>query len=236
MQKTFKAVKNKSEEKNLLCGKCKATTTHRVFIKLEEHSNSDGYEWHTSYLVVQCQGCKAVSFSKVETDCDNYFEDDLGNRIYNETISRYPNISNINKKILSEGIPKQIFQVYSETYSALCGGFGILTAIGIRALIEILCKDKKAKGKDLSCKIDDLVKEGYLSQRNATYLHGLRIMGNSSAHEAKVYKEKQLKAAFDIVEHLIETVYVIPSKAEMIDETPRKNPGLSSPSVIEEEI
>lgn len=213
---TYKVKTQKKQQKNLLCGKCGAATEHKVFTVLAEHGANDENEYHTEYMVVQCKVCKEINFCKTETNRDDMEEGADGEIVYPETITRFPVVSVIPKKVMAAGIPRPIYHIYNETYSALCNSFGILTAIGVRTLIEIICKDKNTKGKDLSLKINDLVKEGYLSERNAKYLHGLRIMGNYSAHEAKTYTETQLRLAFDIVEHLIETVYVIPSKAEML--------------------
>jgi hypothetical protein len=38
----------------------------------------------------------------------------------------------------------------------------VLTGIGIRALVETVCKDRKTKGKNLAEQIDDLVTIGAL--------------------------------------------------------------------------
>ena len=55
-----------------------------------------------------------------------------------------------------------------------------------------------------------------LTKRNAAVLHKTRLLGNRSAHEAAASSDSELDVAFDIVENLLETVYIIPKKAESL--------------------
>ena len=50
----------------------------------------------------------------------------------------------------------------------------------------------------------------------ATALHSLRFMGNAAAHEMKAHLQKELNAAFDVVEHLLYGVYVLPKQAAQL--------------------
>jgi hypothetical protein len=45
-----------------------------------------------------------------------------------------------------------------------------------------------------------------------------RIMGNVAAHEVKPHKENELNTAFDVVEHLLVGVYLLPAKAAILPE------------------
>ena len=82
--------------------------------------------------------------------------------------------------------------------------------MGIRALVETICKDKQAKGKDLFNKINDLVTIGVLTSDGATILHKIRTLGNDAAHEVKPHKFEQLSLAMDVCEHLLQGVYILP--------------------------
>ncbi len=54
---------------------------------------------------------------------------------------------------------------------------------------------------------------GVLTTDGPSNLHCLRIMGNQAAHEVKPHSEADLSIAFDVVEHLLEGVYILPKKA-----------------------
>jgi hypothetical protein len=70
-----------------------------------------------------------------------------------------------------------------------------------------------APGNNLQKRIDSLCELGVLTREGADILHALRGLGNASAHEAEAHSETDLSTAFDVVEHLLQTVYVIPKKA-----------------------
>ena len=90
----------------------------------------------------------------------------------------------------------------------------VLAAIGLRALLEAVCKEKKARDGDLFKKIDSLVEKKILTPAGAMILHRIRTLGNEAAHEVKPHTEGQLALAMDIVEHLLMDVYILPKKAE----------------------
>jgi len=61
---------------------------------------------------------------------------------------------------------------------------------------------------------------GVLTKDGADILHSLRNMGNDAAHEVKPHSEVELNVAFDVVENLLENVYLLPQKAKKL---PKKN-------------
>lgn len=83
-------------------------------------------------------------------------------------------------------------------------------------MIEVVCKNQATTGASLENKIDDLVKMGVLTKDGAEILHSLRMMGNKAAHEVKPHSEEELNIAFDVVEHLLQGVYLLPIKASKL--------------------
>lgn len=110
-------------------------------------------------------------------------------------------------------LPSKVGHIYTETHKALCDGLPILVGIGLRAIIETVCKDKAAQGKNLLENIDDLEKKGMLTHDGAAILHKLRVLGNLAAHEVQPHSSEQLALALDVVEHLLEGAYIFPKKA-----------------------
>jgi hypothetical protein len=88
-----------------------------------------------------------------------------------------------------------------------------LAGIGIRAIVETVCKDKESSGRNLASKIDDLVTQGVLTRDGANILHKLRTLGNESAHEVTPHDNVQLGLALDVVDHLLTGVYILPHHA-----------------------
>lgn len=78
----------------------------------------------------------------------------------------------------------------------------------------MVCKDKNAAGGDLFAKINSLVVLGVLTKDGANILHKLRTLGNNAAHEVKPHTPKELGLAFDVVDHLLLGVYILPEHAK----------------------
>lgn len=89
----------------------------------------------------------------------------------------------------------------------------ILAAIGIRAIIESVCKDLNTGKRNLEKNIDSLADLGHLSKTQADMLHNHRFMGNVAAHEIQPPKPANLIAALEIAETLLKTIYVLPKVA-----------------------
>lgn len=92
----------------------------------------------------------------------------------------------------------------------------VLAGIGLRALVETVCKEREAEGKNLEQRIDNLVAQGVLTLDGAEFLHSLRIMGNQAAHEVKPHPVADLNLAFDVIEHVLTGVYLIPNRAAQL--------------------
>jgi hypothetical protein len=172
------------------------------------------FAWNVSYQIVQCLGCRTVSFREVSSNSEDYDHDEDGNVEYRETELLYPSRTEGREAIDdTELLPRDLERIYSEVLSALNNRQPVLAGIGIRAIIETVAKDKSAPGRDLSDRIDGLVTLGVLTKDGAAILHKLRVLGNISAHEVKAHGATELNLAIDVVEHLLQAVYVLPSHA-----------------------
>ena len=90
----------------------------------------------------------------------------------------------------------------------------VLVAIGMRAIIEAVCKHKGHTSWNLPSKIKLLASNGLICADNRDFLLTLKVMGDEVAHEVKAAGSDELDAAFGIVEHLLQTVCVLPKLAE----------------------
>lgn len=215
--KTIKANGTQNEEYWIACSECVGETRHKVLqsIDIDGHQTMDeywDYHWKDKYQIVQCQGCDFISFRKYHTDSEDEGYDDDGNSFSMERVEIYPSrIAGRQKLSDSYLLPHNVKQIYIETHTALSNKQPILAVIGIRALVETVCKEKGATGGNLEQRIDNLVVKGILTSQNAELLHSLRILGNEGAHEVKVQDEKILGLALTIVEQLLNNVYILPA-------------------------
>lgn len=202
-----------AEEANVLCGKCDGRTTHKILATTTESGSELHYDWRVSNQLVQCLGCKTVSFRISASDSEDYAHDEDGETVYLERETLYPPRLAGRKGIVDRiYLPSPVKELYYETQQALLAGAGIITGIALRALLEALCKEKNATGYTLEKKIDSLVAKGVLTKARADVLHQVRDLGNNAAHEARPYSADQLSLVLEVVEHLLQEVYVLPVK------------------------
>jgi hypothetical protein len=113
-------------------------------------------------------------------------------------------------------LPDTLRRIYEGTSAALIADQPVLTGRGVRAILDILCKEQKAKGKNLFEQINDLVSQDILTPVRANVLHQIRTLGNLSVHEAAPHTPAQLSLAMAVVDHLLEEVYILPEKTQRL--------------------
>ena len=191
------------------CKSCQIETNHLVLFEHEENgTHGEVVDWRSRYQTVKCLGCDRVAFRELYEDDSNY-DHETGENDTVETI--YPNPNE--KKVIEgyEEFPSKTAAIYCETIKALSGNMRLLAALGLRTIVESICIDKKIEGANLEVRINKLVETGLLSSKQAGFLHAQRYLGNTAAHEIKLPKANELYAAFDIVETMLKTIYILPS-------------------------
>jgi hypothetical protein len=203
----------KGEELWLPCEKCVGEKQHVVRASIDVSDNNEKYDMHVSqsFQIVECCGCRWLSFRHEWSDSEDVeVDEDSGAErpIVHETI--YPGRLADQKPLDDYGLPAKVRAIYREAHFALRNQQPILAAIGIRALVEAVCAEKKAAGRDLEKRIDELVSLGVLTRAGADILHGTRLLGNKAAHETLPPTEAQLGAAIQVSENLLQSVYILP--------------------------
>jgi hypothetical protein len=198
------------------CKDCDRVTRHLVLATAKTHWQSEGGHvdgWH-DYRIIQCQGCLDISFCELSEFSEDTYHDEDGNEIPNQRKIYYPaRVVGRSEMKKAWRLPKNIYAIYVETHASFCSELSIMAGLGIRAIIEAVCKDQCTSGKDLKEKIDSLCELSFITKVQKSILHSLRFMGNAAAHEMKAHSTVELSAALDIVEHLLYGVYFIRNSA-----------------------
>lgn len=155
-----------------------------------------------------------MSFRHTSSNSENYDYDDDGRIVNDVTEALYPPRREGVKGFGNDRflLPGTIVRLYDETLSALNNSQPVLAGIGVRALLEAVCKERSALGDNLYSKIDNLVDQRLLTPNGAEFLHKIRSLGNAAAHEATPHTDSQLALAMSVVEHLLQDVYILPQK------------------------
>ena len=207
------------EEKLLACAECARLTHHRVLAAVSwsgESPDGDIHAWE-EFWIVQCRGCKALSFCSESTNTEDVGHDAKGEEFLIPTIKLYPSrIVGREKLERAVQLPYQIYRVYDEVHAALSNDLNVLAGIGIRAIVEAVCQNEGLDKGSLEKKINDLAARGTVTKAGATILHNLRFMGNAAAHEVKAHTTEELGTAMDVIEHLLTGVYILPARAKKL--------------------
>jgi predicted nucleic-acid-binding Zn-ribbon protein len=128
----------------VMCPDCKKETRHKVLQSIDMNGREDiepgfSIHWHSTYQVIECQGCSYTSFrseSSNSEDIDMF----TGQSAVRERL--YPRRS---KNTLSSkdfwNVPKNLRRIYKEVIDCYNNGNFTLCAAGLRTLIEGLCID-----------------------------------------------------------------------------------------------
>jgi len=204
------------------CNDCDRKTCHKIITRVYGKLETGGDDVHEDFEVVQCQGCKTLSFlHESRYEGDMYENPITGEMTIDPVQTMYPN--RIAGRPLMRGhhqLPANVLRVYEETHKALCNGLKVITGVGIRIIIEAVCNEKSAAGANLKERIDSLQTMGLITPDGAKILHSLRFMGNSGAHEIRAQSDDELNTAFEVVEYLLHGVYVLPARAASLPPAP----------------
>ena len=221
IEKTFLLENNIPGKHKFICRECSKETTHSIVAAYKERGSQDcgggnSVDWVEINQIIQCQGCEAVSFRVESTNSEDYEHDYESHELhYNETVKFYPGRSAGLKAIDSYLLPSNVQEIYQETIFAIEHEQNILAGIGVRALIETICKDLNAEGKDLYHKINFLQEKSIVTKEGVETLHKLRVLGNDAAHEVKKHDHQLLSLAIQIIEHMLDGTYIIPHKVSL---------------------
>ncbi len=193
------------------CRNCKGLRHHTIIAekKTRGAEDYDYFQWSDDYFIIECKGCETISFLRIYGNTEMVEHDDEGNIDYVNKITLYPNYIENGREVDNfYYLPREINTIYEETLSAFKADAFILTAGGFRAIIEATCNHLKIRKDDLSKRIDLLHGKGYLSLNESKRLHSIRFLGNDALHEMETPKKEQLLILLEIVNHLLENLFI----------------------------
>lgn len=158
------------------CGHCtnvapmkKGSTYSTVHTKFDEHTGNDWDEGEI-YKILECPSCEKVILQK------EYYHDLLdGDQLPPDEIL-YPS-----SNVLPIGLPDSIAKGFNAALKVKpidANAFGVL----IGRVLEMVCEDRKAKGRDLNARLEDLATRGEIPNNLVGVANGLRNLRNVGAH------------------------------------------------------
>ena len=197
------------------CSECEKETNHEILYEKDERYDCYDNEYEVCYQVVRCCGCENISFRRVTVDLNNWIQDEMGYGEPSKTEVVFPSMKKSYKRLDKPFyLPEKVLLIYNETVSAIENNNYLLAAMGMRAIVEAVCKEKNVKGKNLEIQIENLKKMKLISESDCNLLHGVRFLGNEAVHEIESPRLYVIETTMKILEHLLLGVYVYPQDAE----------------------
>lgn len=191
------------------CQECERETSHTILRCSRTTKRYDEGEQTLafSYEIARCDGCRTLTFRRQIRDSASP-HDLPDEEVYPPRFNLTPNV----------WLPHTVRAIQRETVIALASQQPILAAVGIRGILETVCKHRKPTAHStLEAAIDELVAAGLITQSRAGVLHTIRRVTNHAIHEAKAPSTQTLQLAMRIVEHLLDSVYRVPFESEMLE-------------------
>lgn len=200
------------------CRHCHLETKH-ILLAIRQTSDEEEIEgygpisWKDTYEMLECCGCETV----VLCHTHNFSEDpDLQVRYYPPPVSRA-------MPSWRHKTPHKVNSLMDEVYKSLDADGRRLALMGARALVDITILDKVGDAGTFQQKLQLMVEKGFLSRESSEFLSAALDAGNAAAHRGYYPTSEQLDHVMDIVENLLQAVYVLKdAAAELRKTTPQR--------------
>jgi hypothetical protein len=205
------------------CNECGgADRKHRILFEKTNPISSleEGWQYDEHHQLLECMGCESIRYRRYcigDNNSGEYGERELYNievfpsAVGNPAIRPVRDFGHDDE--LEPLVPENVVKMYRETILALNSGARTLAGGGLRATVEAICLAKEITAGTLQVKIDALVSQGLLTEAQANLLHEERYLGNAALHELATPSKSDIEDGLQIVEGLIQTIYVLPAKA-----------------------
>jgi hypothetical protein len=184
----------------------------RVIHESDEVDEEFDIDIEITYTMLECRGCGAVTLRRhvVSHDIDMEYTD-----YYPPPVSRQA-------PRWQYDLPSEFRSLLGETYTALHANSKRLVLMGGRALVDLFMNVSIGDVGGFQQKLDKLVTEGHLSQKNKEILKAALDAGHAAAHRAHNPTVDDVTLVLDIVENLIQPLALKKKAEEMRKRTPKR--------------
>lgn len=230
-------VEKKASTRKVICSVCAGKRNCEILGHHKEGYSDENYDWHKNWYLLMCKGCEHVFVQTVSASSEDYhhFINDYGQDdvFVSETIHYWPALAKRKKpnwleEISNSTLPEvnDLEASLNELYTALDNDLNMLSGIGIRT-----CFDKASESlgidPDLSFKkkLSGLVDAGHIGVVDQKRLETLVDAGSASAHRGWKPSAEDLNTMMDVLEHFLETAFIVPMRKDKLDKKLTKVKG-----------
>ncbi len=143
-----------------------------------------------------------------------------------KVIRYFPPSSARHRPVWAWHLPQPAQFLLKEIYDALYSEGLRLAVMGARTLVDMAILDKVGDVGTFVEKLKALESKGFISKRNREVLSAALDAGSATAHRGHKFEAAQVHQVMDIVENLLQSIYVLERAAQKIKTAtpPRKKP------------
>lgn len=213
---------NDAENIKLHCNACLGPRWHTTLYLAKKEFVTDEQEYSLeeicTYRLAECNGCENISLHMV-----------WRSNGYDEDISQWPpKISRSQPKwmadlFFSENINNPFKREFlREIYVSLESNNFRLAVLGIRALLEQIMVESVEDQGSFVGNLDKFEADGYISKFQREALKPVIEAGHASMHRGFKASKNEVETIMDVVENLIESIYVSKQKSAKLKIPPRQ--------------
>lgn len=195
----------------LHCNGCHGKTLHKLLKETHDdgselYNEEDPVWWHIVHQMFECAGCKSVVVRRSHEFSEWDYPDV---RFFPPPVSRH-------KPEWFHKLPASLLSLLSEVYNSLDADTRALPLMGARAILDMIIVDKVGDVGTFTDKLKKLESQGFISQKNREVLDAALDAGSAAAHRGYAPKMAEVHAVMDIVENLLQAIYVLDKVAAEI--------------------
>lgn len=114
---------------------------------------------------------------------------------------------------LSQDAPDKVRELFLEAGRAEAVAAFRLAGVGYRSVVEEICKERGANGKNLHAMISDLARLN-VPQAVIDGFHEARLLGNDSVHDGLEYASDEVADIASLIEEAVLVLYVQPAERQ----------------------
>lgn len=217
--------KKKIEIDKAHCNTCLSQTNHWIRASyFERHEDEDHCVWGSNnFQILQCCGCEEVKFRRSEqfSEWEDYETNARG-----ETVPVLPIKQTYFPPAKWRMTPRWmhllfvkdevLHRIHEEVYTAIQANSLFLAGAGSRALIDRILIYTVGDEGTFRGRLESLAKKGFIAEKDVETIETALEAGHASAHRGWIPTREAIETVMNIIENLIERVYVLSDSAKSL--------------------
>jgi len=211
------------------CSNCDKETWHEILFEKSYHDTErEDYDHCSKIVVTECCGCEQPHYfwsswtqNKDGSEIECFDEWVFPPKRIHQSPSWYIDFA-FSTVFDEAGEKKHVSDILREVHVALENNCPRLGIMGIRALFEHMMISKIGDHKSFKSNLQEFQSKGFISKIQREVVEHILEAGHAAIHRSHTPSQGELIAALEIVEGLIETLYINPDKSRWISSNVKK--------------